>query len=304
MAEIPQKHLDDLIERGFTLVPDFLSSEELDSARSDVLRYFPPPRDLATTPHRYGSILEDPEHLQVEFPFDADTINYNSAHPDIIHFVERLLGTTEILLSQSAIWAKYAGTGKFEQTMHLDYEGNTLVVPRDDGVFRQVNFILYYSDVTKDMGPTFVAPQDRTRGFGLWPPFRPKKQWPKLYKLEQPIIAKAGSVLIFSMRTYHRAGEITAEIGARFTQHLVYRSAQCPFNGYHQYSQFGEKPELKRFIENATPRQREMLGFPAPGHAYWIEETLNAVAIRYPKMDMKPYRARKSMRSSTRRPRS
>jgi len=301
MAQIAQKYLDDLVQHGFTLVPDFLSAEEVDSARSDMLRYFPAPREFATTPHRYGFILEDPEHLQVEFPFDADVINYNSTHPDIINFVERLLGTTEILLSQSAIWAKYAGTGSFEQTMHLDYEGNTLVVPRDDGPFRQVNFILYYSDVPRDMGPTYLAPQDRTKELGLWPPFRPKKEWPKLYKLEQPIIAKAGSLLIFSMRTFHRAGEITAEFGARFTQHLVYRSGLCPFNGYHQYSQFGEKPELKRFIENAMPRQREMLGFPAPGHAYWNEETLAAVAVRYPKMDMEPYRERKSLRSKTRR---
>ena len=52
-----------------------------------------------------------------------------------------------MLLSQAAIWAKYAGTGDFEQGLHLDYQGNTLVVPRDDGDFRQVNMILYYTDV-------------------------------------------------------------------------------------------------------------------------------------------------------------
>jgi hypothetical protein len=290
MARIAQQHLDHLLEHGYALVPDFLTPEEIDSARSDLWRYFPTPDELARTPHRYGFVLEDPEHLQIEFPFDADTINYNSTHPDLIEFVERLLGTRQILLSQSAIWAKYAGTGSFEQTMHLDYEGNTLVVPRDDGPFRQVNLILYYSDVGKDLGPTYVVPQEHSRDAGLWPPFRPKKKWPQLYRREVPILARAGSLLIFSMRTFHRAGEMTAEAGGRFTQHLVYRSALCPFNGYHQYSQFGEKPELKRFIERALPRQREMLGFPAPGDAYWNEETLAVVAQRYPKMDMAPYR--------------
>jgi hypothetical protein len=289
MAKISQNYLDELVEQGFTLVPDFLNREEVNAARADMLRYYPTPEELATTPHRYGSILEDPEHLQIEFPFDADVINFNSTHPDIIDAVERLLGTREILLSQSAIWAKYAGTGTFEQTMHLDYEGNTLVVPRDDGPFRQINLILYYSDVTADMGPTFLVPQALTRDLGLWPPFRPKKKWPQLYKLERPILATSGSLLMFSMRTFHRAGEITADEGGRFTQHLVYRSSLCPFNGYHQYSQFGEKPELKRFIENATPRQREMLGFPPPGHPYWNEETRAAVAQRYPRMNMSPY---------------
>jgi hypothetical protein len=33
-----------------------------------------------------------------------------------------------------------------------------------------------------------------------------------------------------------------------------------------------------------------VLGFPPPGHAYWNHETLAAVAMRYPTMDLKPYR--------------
>jgi ectoine hydroxylase-related dioxygenase (phytanoyl-CoA dioxygenase family) len=290
MPRITQQHLDELVEHGYVLVRDFLSNDHVRAARSDLWRYFPTPAELARTPHRYESILEDPEHLQVEFPFDSDTINYNSAHPEIIDFIERLLGTREVLLSQSAIWAKYAGTGSFEQTMHLDYEGNTLVVPREDGVFRQVNLILYYSQVTEELGPTFLVPREHSCDAGLWPPFRPKKKWPQLYKHERPILAEPGSLLIFGMSTFHRAGEITAEAGGRFTQHLVYRSALCPFNGYHQYSRFGEKPELKRFIERATPRQREVLGFPRPGDAYWNSKTLAAVSQRYPRMDMSPYR--------------
>ena len=288
---ITREHTESLLQHGYVLVPDFLSSDELDAARSDVLRYFPTWRELQLTPQRYGSIFDDPEHLQVEFPFAADALNFNSTHPRIIDFVEKLLGTREILLSQSAIWAKYAGTGSFEQTMHLDYEGNTLVVPRDDGAFRQVNMILYYTDVGEDLGPTWLVPSEHAQNAGLWPPFRPRKKYADLYKHERPIKAKAGSLLIFSMRTFHRAGEMTAPEGVRFTHHLVYRAAGCPFNGYHQYSQFGEKPEMKQFIERATPRQREMLGFPAPGHPYWNDQTLAAVSQRYPQMDMTPYRA-------------
>ncbi|HXE51819.1 MAG TPA: phytanoyl-CoA dioxygenase family protein [Tepidisphaeraceae bacterium] len=287
---ITDQHIETLVRQGYVVVPGFLTPDELTAARADMLKYFPTPQELAATPNRYGWIFDDPEHLQIEFPFAADALNHNSTHPEIISFVERLLGTREILLSQSAIWAKYAGTGSFEQTMHLDYEGNTLVVPRDDGPFRQVNLILYYSDVTPEMGPTGVVPQTQTQDAGVWPPFRPRKKYPDLYKNERPILANAGSLLIFSMRTFHRAGEITAEQGARFTHHLVYRSSLCPFNGYHQYSQFGEKPEMRQFIQRATPRQREMVGFPAPRHRYWNEHTLAEVAARYPKMDMSPYR--------------
>jgi ectoine hydroxylase-related dioxygenase (phytanoyl-CoA dioxygenase family) len=287
---LSDKDLKHLLSHGYVLVPGFLSEEELAAVRADMFHYFPTFEELSATPQRYGWIFDNPENLQIEFPFATDTLNHNSTHPRIVSLVEQLLGTGEVLLSQSAIWAKYAGTGSFEQTMHLDYEGNTLVVPRDDGAFRQVNMILYYSDVTIDLGPTFVVSQAKSRRAGLWPPFRPRKKYPELYKHQQAMTAPAGSLLVFSMKTFHRAGEITAETGARFSHHLVYRGACCPFNGYHQYSQFGEKPEMKRFMQRALPRQREVLGFPPPGHSYWNPQTLAAVAERYPQMDMTPYR--------------
>ena len=133
---INDKHAEHLLRHGYVIVPDFLTGEELSAAQAAMLRYFPSSEELAATPERYGSILEDPEHLQVEFPFSTDALNDVSTHPELIGFIERLLGTRDVMLSQSAIWAKYAGTGEFEQGLHLDYQGNTLVVPRDDGSFR------------------------------------------------------------------------------------------------------------------------------------------------------------------------
>ena len=287
---ISEQHETFLKKHGYVIVPKFLTADELAAAQREMLLYFPTAQELAERPNRYGWIHDDPENLQIEFPFAADVLNHVSTHPAIIAFVERLLGTPQVLLSQAAIWAKYAGTASFEQTMHLDYEGNTLVVPRDDGDYRQVNIILYYTDVSAELGPTFVVSQEKTKGRGLWPPFRPRKKYPELYRDERPVLAEAGDLLIFSMRTLHRAGEITADAGVRFSHHLVYRSAAHSFNGYHQYSHFGEKPEMKRFIERATPRQREVLGFPPPGHSYWTRETLEAVQARYPGLDMTPYK--------------
>jgi len=296
-TRITDAHAAILKRHGYVIVPKFLNPEEVAAARREMLLYFPTAEELAERPNRFGWVHDDPENLQIEFPFAADVLNHNSTHPDIISFVERLLGTREVLLSQAAIWAKYAGTATFEQTMHLDYEGNTLVVPRDDGDFRQVNMILYYSDVPAGLGPTFVASQEKTKAQGLWPPFRPRKKYPELYREEKPVLAEAGDLLIFSMRTFHRAGELTADAGVRFSHHLVYRGASHAFNGYHQYSHFGEKPEMQRFVERATPRQREMLGFPPPGHSYWTKETLDAVAMRYPGMDMGPYKKRGGAKS-------
>jgi ectoine hydroxylase-related dioxygenase (phytanoyl-CoA dioxygenase family) len=288
-VRIAPSHADELLRDGYTVVPGFLTEAELKAARGNMLRYFPTPQELAATPERYAVLLEDPEHLQVEFPFAGDALNFNSTHPEIIAFVEQLLGTRQVMLSQSAVWAKYAGTGDFSQEMHLDYEGNTLVVPRDDGAFRQVNMILYYTDVDEAMGPTCLVPQGRARHLPVWPPWPGRDKHPELYELERPVLAKAGSLLLFSMRTFHRASDMTAEAGVRLSHHMVWRAAGHDYQGYHQWSRFGEKPQLARFIERATPRQREAIGFPPSGHAYWNEETVAAVALRYPRMDMTPY---------------
>ena len=163
---ITEKHHEHLLRHGYVIVPNFLASDELAQGHAGMLKYFPTSEELAETPQKFGSILEDPEHLQIEFPFVDDALNDIATHPELIAFVERLLGTREVMLSQSAIWAKYAGTGDFDQGLHLDYQGNTLVVPRDDGDFRQVNMILYYTDVTEELGPTYVVSQERR---ATWP---------------------------------------------------------------------------------------------------------------------------------------
>ncbi len=245
-------------------------------------RYFPTYDELQSTPERFGFIHEDPEHLQVEFPFAGDALNDVSTHADIISFVERILDSDDVALSQAAIWAKYAGTGDFEQGLHLDYQGNTLVVPRDDGDYRQVNMILYYSDVTLEMGPTYVVSQQNPTDLPVWPTHRTRRKNPELYKLERPVLANAGDLLIFSMRTWHRASNIVADAGARFSHHLVYRCAKHFFQGYHQWSQRGEDELLQHFIARATPRQREVLGFPRSRDPYWNELTRAGVKLRYP----------------------
>jgi hypothetical protein len=50
------------------------------------------------------------------------------------------------------------------------------------------------------------------------------------------------------------------------------------------------RKSFRIWIERASVAERELLGFPAPGHDYWTEETLAGVAARFPEMDLDPYR--------------
>ncbi|HSH92525.1 MAG TPA: phytanoyl-CoA dioxygenase family protein, partial [Roseimicrobium sp.] len=243
--KLPATHHKQLIQHGFTVIPNALGRSELRRGLEGVARYFPSVEELEATPERYGFIYDDPENLQVEFPFADDGLNDLTTDAELIRFVQKLLGTDDIRLAQSAIWAKYAGLGHYEQGLHLDYQGNTLVVPRDDADYRQVNMILYYTDVTVDLGPTHVVSATKAGDLPLWPTHRWRKTSPALYEKEQPVIVKAGSMLVFSMRTWHRASAMTAEAGVRFSHHYVWRSAAHDFQGYHQYSKHGENEDLQ-----------------------------------------------------------
>jgi hypothetical protein len=48
-----------------------------------------------------------------------------------------------------------------------------------------------------------------------------------------------------------------------------------------------------KLMPQCSVRERDLFGFPRPGDAYWNEQTLSDVALRYPGMDMTPYGATK-----------
>lgn len=284
-------------EQGFTVLRGFFDQHQVRAALKNVHRYAPTAREMHRTPERYAELIENTEAGKFEFPFAGDALNHLSTHPQLLDFVEEALGTESLLLSRACLWAKYAGGADYEQALHVDFEGNTLVVPREDGDYPQVNLIVYLSDVDARTGPTYVVPRPVTAGMSLWPPHRYRRDWPELYEHEQAITAKAGDVLVFGMSVFHRGSAIDKPRAARFTHHLVYRSARHHFAGYHLWSRFGEYEQLQHFIETTTPRQRHALGFPPPGDPYWTPATLAGVAERYPSMDLRPYRknARRSI---------
>src|SRR5213594_950181 len=141
------------------------------------------------------------------------------------------------------------------------------------------------------MSAATFRPKDHTREpSSLVPCVRTRDRFPVLYEHEVAVTARAGSVLLYSMSTFHRGTAFRTAAGARFTFHVVFRAKDSHWMGFSAWARSGPEPALERFLERATPRQRELLGFPPPGHPYWNEETLAGVAARYPAMDMTPYR--------------
>lgn len=280
------------MEHGYVIIPNFLTADEVAAARENIAYYLPTWEEYAASPERYRSLIPSHGIVHHELPFAGNgALNDISVHPAILDFVGRALGTDRLLLLQSIVWGKYAGVADYDQEHHCDLGNNSLVVPRDEGEFRQVPMIICYSDNTIERGATRVLSQQLTRDRDfVYPAAIRRAQEPEIYEQEVAFEAPAGSLLVYSMSTFHRGAAFTAKEGHRFSHHIVYRAAGKEWMGWRSWPRHANEQPMADFIERISVRQRSALGFPEPGHEYWTEDTLARVAVRYPNLDLAPYR--------------
>ncbi|HWL44447.1 MAG TPA: phytanoyl-CoA dioxygenase family protein [Ilumatobacter sp.] len=271
---------------GYVVIEGYLQPAEIERALEGMYRLMPSGDEYEAAPARYAAL-----NTMVEFPFWGDELHDLTLLPDTVRLAETLLGTDDIVLDQSLVWGKYPDQPNLEQPIHLDYGNNTLVYPRSDSTFGKVVMITYLTDVTEDLGPTWILPREHEPEGEYWyPSIRPREMDPRLYEHERPVVASAGSMLVYGIDVFHRGSAFTATTGARMTHHSGWRARDSSWMVWRGYAHDGDKPEMQHFLERATPRERNVVGFPPVGHPYWNEHTLAGVAARYPGMDMTPYR--------------
>ena len=97
---------------------------------------------------------------------------------------------------------------------------------------------------------------------------------------------------LFSLRTdvLHRASPMTASRSSRFALLVNYDVWGPRWTGRVAWAERATQPEWFDLVERASPRERSVVGFPAPGDPYWDEQTLADTQARYPKADLTPYR--------------
>lgn len=293
MATVDGRDLEHWERHGYVIVEGLLSPAELAAVGDNIGRYLPSWEEYSARPARYQALLSSGRirgQVGAAFPYLGDALNDVVLHPYLLAFAEAVLGTDDLALSQAGLMAKYAGMGDFDQDLHLDYGNNTLAYPKAAGASSILPVIVYYTDVTVEGGPTYVVSQEHTRRELLVPRHRSRREYPELYEHEAPVTVRAGSAFIYSMRTFHRGSAMTATEGVRFTHHLTYQPAGPRWVGMSSFQGRGGSPEMDHFLVRATPRQRQIVGFPAICDPYWDEETLAGVGARYPDMDLRPYR--------------
>lgn len=277
-------HMQRWLGDGYVVVEGWLDEAELARARGALDRLLP---DWLDNPGP-----DDRDSVQFHFPYDADELNAFTVHPELLSFAERALKSEHVTLARSSIWCKRSGgddwAGRaFDQPLHTDYHNNTLVVPNPADL-DQLAAIGYYTDVTLDLGPTYIVSFGDSEAWQNGNFYTPDTA-PELFEHERPITVPAGSILLYTMRTFHRGSRFRTTEGIRVSHHIAFHRANSTWVCRHTpASETVER--IGEFLSPLSPKQRSALGFPAPGDPYWTPETIVAVGRRYLDMDLSPYK--------------
>lgn len=289
---ITEDHLEHYREHGYVIVENFLTSDELSRAHDDIEAFIPGWLDYVADPCRSKPNGWDraPDRRRTRFPFPGSQLNEITLHPELLRLASTMAGGAPLICEQSDLSFKCKGhRNDQEQKMHLDYNNHTLAYPPDRPAYWQTAYLLYYTDVSENQAPTAVCSRQHYPERILWPSFYSREDRPALYEHEVRTVVPAGSLLAYSMRTFHRGTAFRAE-GGRVAQFITFSPADCPWLGIVGWPEQAVRPEFTDWIAAATLDQRALMGFPRPGHDYWTEETIDGVNARYPAMDMAPYR--------------
>ena len=280
-------------EEGWCLVQGLLPAAAVAAARAALPALFPTAEEFAadTDPERNQPFRVDSHRVMPRFPFDDGALNDLVVHDRMIDLAEQLLGIGDPRLYQAMLSAKYSGAAlSDEQLLHADFANHTLVVPRHEPGYQQLETFVYLSDVTPETAATRMVSRRLTAGIPVERTYLSPDAYADIYAAEVPASGPAGSVLAYRPDVYHRGVRMTAPRAARFMLHVSYKPAATDWLGSFGLPNAGEDMAWHRFVPRASERQLTVLGFPPPGHPYWTAQTLAGVAARYPLLDLSPWR--------------
>ena len=321
-APLSSEHVRQWREQGYLLANNIFSPEQISSTLAEM--------KALTMENEETSEFQVGDGKT--FPTALTFLDGLSLDQRLVGAVKQLLGTNEIRMSQAETWKKVATSGTADitysnqdQRMHMDFPNHTLLHPPAWENPEAVAIIIYLSESTECGGPTHVVPRlpapktdelyrwpyDNMPGFGAVPWTNDRhttesvlrETYPeiasfreKLYAREQPITYSPGTVLFYRHDLWHRGTPLLPG-ATRYVQNLVFKKPQCDWlnnwnigTAYHMYQR---DQYVERLIARLSVEQRNCLGIPLPGHAYWTPDTVEAVRRRYEVFgfDVAPYRA-------------
>jgi len=288
-------------EEGFVVIERFFDESEYGPVLRDFESLYREAGrgDGVGTPRYWTDPVEARGNRGLQFknihvlPYQGSpAINLISLHPELILFAKALLSVSDVRLYQSHTWAKYTGEADYDQEFHCDFGNHTLLVPSEDVALRTVDFVLYFTDVTKEHGALrIVTKPDVVAALGK-PALeaRGAEEQAALRERERAVVVPAGSLVAHGIDTMHRGSNLSVPGGRRFSMTVGYKAAGSEHIGFHVWQATHNRP-WQVVLDHATPEQLACLGIPKPGDRFWTPRTLELTRARWPGLDLREYAA-------------
>jgi hypothetical protein len=280
-------------EDGWCVLEEAVSGEDLAAAQNAVAKLFPRAEEMASaTGDDEVERWRTWDATWPEFPFRSRSLNGLVVSEVMIDLAQDLLGTDDVRMYLAIVTAKYAGQpSEYNQLLHTDFPNHTLTVPRAEPGYHQMETFIYLNDVGPDNGATRFVSRALTNHIPVEEHTLNYEDFGALYDEPGDASAPAGSIVVYRPDVYHRSVDFSDPGQARFMLHVSYKPAAMEWGGYQAWPFKGFSVEWHNFVQRSTPRQLIALGFPAPGHPFWTDDTLAGVSRRYPELDLTPWRA-------------
>jgi len=270
-------------EHGYVLLPGYLSAEELRPSQATISLLFPTPEEFHADPA--GTTYQATQR----FPYKAVEWSLLSVCEPLVQLGELLLGRSDIRLKEGHNWVKFTDAAEYDQKLHRDYGNHTILAPTTDAAFGEVEMFIWINDVAEDAGPTHVVSRTVTEHLRPSMPEIAREEAPEIYASEVSAAGPAGTVLAYRNDTFHRGTAMTAPGGARYALKVSFGAPNPYWVDKLALLQTCVTREWYDFVNRATPRMLEVLGFPPSGNPYWTPTTYAGVARRYPDADLSAF---------------
>jgi len=278
---------------GWCVIPSAIPPDDLQAAQKAIGYLFPTAEEMdsgisseRTDPWRTTFDAKWPE-----FPYRSRSLNRLPFHDVVLDIATSFLGTNDLRLYMSVITAKYANQSSgYNQLLHADFPNHSILVPQVAERYPQLELFIYLTDVSSANGATRMVSRRRTSGIPVEEHTLSYSEYPDLYEDPGEAAGPAGSIVAYRPDVYHRSVDLTGPGVCRIMMHVSYRPAQAEWGQYQAWAFKGFSPEWHNFVQASGPRELALLGFPAPGHPYWTDETIGRVNARYPGLDMTAWR--------------
>jgi hypothetical protein len=270
---------------GYSILPGFFTEEDLAPALSTLDKTLSPPDAYSN-----GSAEFQQAHRKsyraglADWPYPSTELSLLGVHPKLIELSETLLGSPDIRMYNGHAWVKYAGAS-YDQDHHRDYRGHTPVIASQDPEFKHVQYFVLLSDVDEGNGPPMFVDKRLSTDVPMHPHLAPREAHPEFYEAEIPGVGPRGTIIAFDIDTFHRATDLKRDGASRYMLLTFFRRAEANWVAGPGRGILTEDQEWIDFVESASRRQLDMLGFPGEDHRYWTKEIKQAYIGRYPGAD-------------------